>query len=371
MATYLVYRCHYNNPSEKKLVKFEADDTLLDWFANRWQKFQGSEPANELEREIGFDVYGLWSIFERALENNLDPPTGYAQLKAYLDEHLYTEGGVELEPHFVQVGTDDDEIEVAYYLFDDEFLKKDGERVAFLMHDDWKLPTTYKPKGNFQPNERVEMAQLFGGKGNTYFARSEIVDSINFDPVWPVCFHGVRLPDWPKLLFSVEPSEAWPAEIRLLRSAFFFGRNELDGPERLLVDEIYREPENANNWDVYSDWLQDHGREALHITFLNRAFETAILVEPEMIPLDFGLSAWPEPEVELAKLIDASEPRVGKSKMAVSEHLAQACPFYTSFEYPNRKYEIHHQWWLFDDCWAKKNQDLANGLMKFCCGWEI
>ena len=59
-----------------------------------------------------------------------------------LGEALIRRGEIRYEPHALQVLTDDDEIELAYYIFDDHYLGEHPGRAAYLLHRDWKLPTT-------------------------------------------------------------------------------------------------------------------------------------------------------------------------------------------------------------------------------------
>ncbi len=40
-----------------------------------------------------------------------------------LEDYIYYERDIEVESHFLHVETDDDEVDVEYYFFDDEFLK--------------------------------------------------------------------------------------------------------------------------------------------------------------------------------------------------------------------------------------------------------
>ncbi len=390
MATYLVHRCHYNNPSEKALVKFEDDETVLAWFQNRWQRLAEAETNGTcsydlLTEEFGFSVYGLGSIFQSAGEQNLASPKNDRTLKEYVAKHLYTESTAEYRPHFLQVYTNDDEIELCYFIFDDHFLKTNSSSMAFLMHDDWELPTEFTEPTDIQPantifkhkrNIKTERAKPFAKsddkQGRVYFATSVCIDSANLDPIKPVVFSGLRLPDFPRLLFAKTPDTSWPPDVKLIRSMMFFGRENLSETERPFVDLIHDDPANPDHWHVYSDWLQEHQRPPLHVTFLRRAFEGIRQISPDhSFALEFGQTAWPEPEKEAEELVKKSPSRgPEKSHIAVSEHLAQACLFYANFEFQKIAKVLHHQWWLFDDCWANANKDLADGLLRFCVDWR-
>ena len=370
MATYLVHRCHYDNPSEKSIKKFD-DETVLDWFRNRWQKY--SDPFEGLTQEIG-KIYGLSSIFENAGEHGLPAPETDAQLSAYVDQHLYSEGEKSYRAHYLEVSTDDDELQECYFLFDNEFLQADSNAkdLAFLMHTNWELPTkATKPTNNeaFEPaNKFLRAGPTGSGTGAVYFGLSECVDSSNLDPVKPFVFKGVRLAEFPYLMFEKYADESWPLELRLLRSQMFYRMQELPDDERYLVEEIHKQPSNADSWSVYGDWLLENGRPPLHMTILNRAFQGVRQLETGCYDAQLARAKWPKPEEEVKKILSVDSP---KTKIAISEHLAQACLFYATFNYSTRSPDIYHQWWLFDDLWAAENEDLAQGLIKFCVDWRF
>lgn len=374
MATYLVHRCHYNNPSEKRMKKFDQDPTILDWFRNRWPSSSDSDTDyyQLLDQELGFSVYGLASIFSSAVENDLPPPEDENQLSDYLEEHLYVEGEVIFQDLLIQAFTDDDELEQAYYFFDDRFLKVHSDHAAFLMHSDWKLPTQYS-KGGFQPNARTEVGQMFQGEGRTYFAISEAVDSANLDPIPAVVFPGVRLPDFPKALFSTEPTASWPKELLLIRGLMFANADQLPEQEQHLVEAIVQDPGSEDAWGVYSDWLQEHGMPPLHIVLFERAMERLMNYTPDEYANEFGMSKWPLPLNEAKELLDANPAKFpGKSNFQTSSHLVQTSLHVDQWEWGKHgPKDLYFQWWIFDDCWASGNPALAQGLLQFCADWRM
>src|SRR5438105_5009246 len=122
MAVYFVYRSHYDDPAGKRLKRFE-DATVLDWFRTHWDQLARADGARDAVKELlGFFVYGFGSLFAAAAEQDLPAPETDEDLEDYLHEHLYSEGPILYRPNLLTVQTDDDELEVAYYVFDGEYL---------------------------------------------------------------------------------------------------------------------------------------------------------------------------------------------------------------------------------------------------------
>src|SRR5262249_44049131 len=156
----------YGNPSTKYLKRF-ADDSVLDWFRNHWAHLAHADQArHRLKALLGCSVYGFASLFERAAEPpSLPPPATDRQLNEYLQEHLYSEGPTLYQPHLLTVQTDDDELELAYYFFDDHYLARHGKRAAFLLNESWELPAGEGAKGA-RPSERTtELKPAGRGEG--------------------------------------------------------------------------------------------------------------------------------------------------------------------------------------------------------------
>src|SRR5438045_3071955 len=129
MTVYFVYRCHYMGPTEKYLKRFDEDDSVLDWVRNRWGRLYGTDDkvvARKVEREIGRNVYSLFDIFwdnpEYPDSADRGPPRNARQLRDLFTKTYHNLIVCQSE-HCVQVLTDDDELDMAYYFFDDHFLK--------------------------------------------------------------------------------------------------------------------------------------------------------------------------------------------------------------------------------------------------------
>src|SRR5262245_61664546 len=211
MTVYFVYRSHYEGPTLKHLKRF-SDATVLDWFRNRWKGIDDLEAAERwVQREMGCELYGFALLFENVAED--DPPAlqTVGQLRDTLQQYLPVEGEILFAPHCIQVLTDDDELELAYYFFDDEFLARHPGRAAYLLHEGWRLPGG-AGTGPFRAGVRTKPLQPRGrAEGTTYCVLLEYSDSLNLtDLGGGYHIRGVRLPQFCQYLAATTPTEGWP-----------------------------------------------------------------------------------------------------------------------------------------------------------------
>jgi uncharacterized protein (TIGR02996 family) len=370
MTVYFVYRSHYDNPSTKHLKRFD-DASVLDWFRNRWEHLVHADKARErLKALLGCSVYGFATLFEAAAEHRLPAPATDRKLDQYLNEHLYSEGPIQYQPHLLSVQTDDDELELAYYFFDDHYLARHGKRAAFLLNEDWQLPAGAADKGARPSEPTIELKPAGRGEGATYFAFLAWYDSGNLsDLEGGYRIKGVRLPELARHLALVKPQEGWPFELRLLRSQLFAEAGKPGGPEEGFLQEIRNNPGDDTPWLVYSDWLQEHGHKPAGSVILQRALAGASrcpvgFVCNSLSVREFGLGDIPEARQELKGLVkQVGRPAKSTAKLPVhvEEHVAQV-----SLE-PG----MWHHWVLFDDLWAGAHRDLANAVLRYARTWDV
>ncbi|MGC4121783.1 MAG: hypothetical protein QM765_45840 [Myxococcales bacterium] len=103
----------------RRFVRLKSP-TVLAWFQRMW-----GSTEEQREGELRGPVYGLDSFFDKTADEGLSCPTSDAELLPLLERHVYSEGGIEAEPHFLAVETDDDEVAIEYYFFDEAFLAAD------------------------------------------------------------------------------------------------------------------------------------------------------------------------------------------------------------------------------------------------------
>ena len=339
MSVYFVYRSHYEGPSGKH-VRVLDGDSVLGWFQSAWERAKAADDIGEwLKAELGCDVYGLASIFETARDESLPPPKTDRKLKSYLEEHLYVEGEILFDPHAIQVFTDDDEIELAYFLFDDHYLRDNPGRAAYLLHEGRELPTT-SGNNSYQPSiSSKEIRPTGHGSGATYLAFLAFSDSLNLtdlDVAGPCRIDGVRLPRLGDYLVGSSPNETWPLELKLLRS-------------QLLPPD---------------DGL------ALSATFKRVARFPILRITGWMMHSGIGLGTQDQARGEfgaiLEKLADegyTNDP--SNSIISVGDHVAQLCLSIDS------EGEMYHQWIIFDDLWAGQHPDLAEGILRYANRWDV
>ncbi len=205
MSVYFVYRSEYEGPSGKHVRRLDGN-SVLGWFQGIWERAKQAEDASEWVRsEIGADVYGFASIFEAARDESLPPPKSDRELQACLTGHLYVEDEILYRPHALEVLTNDDEIDLAYYIFDDHFLAKHPGRATYLLHDDWRLPVTAGERLYAPEIEANTINPSSDGPGTTYLALLAFYDSISLDLKGPWRIDGVRLPGLADLLRGTTP----------------------------------------------------------------------------------------------------------------------------------------------------------------------
>jgi len=221
MSVYFVYRSHYDNPTLNHLKKFDSP-SVLGWFQKYWQ--EGAAHADDkdyLGKLLGSRVYGFYSIFEAIRDYKLSPPKSIKDLQNYLTEYLYVEGEILFGPHSIQVLTNDDELQLAYYFFDDNFLEANAEKARFLLHEDWKLPDNFSSDSTRLSEPCTPIHPDGGGTGTTYCAFLSYSTGGNLEVMdGPICINRTRLPNLVSYLSKTIPGEScdWPFELRLIRS---------------------------------------------------------------------------------------------------------------------------------------------------------
>jgi hypothetical protein len=341
VSVYFVYRSHYEGPSGKHVRKLPGN-SILDWFKSVWNDAKKAPDVEAwVNSTLGSDVYGFASIFEAAREESLRPPRTDDKLEEYLSEHLYVEGEMLYQPHALQVLTDDDEIELAYYFFDDHYLQEHLRRAVYLLHDDWRLPTLNGLDSHIPDIDTKEIHPPGTGSGTTFLVFLAFYDSSHLTDIefhQPCRIDGVRLPQLGDYLRSSTPDKEWPFELRLLRSQIPSGET---------------------------------GEAGLQVA-IERAARLPTLSISEQSTAENGLGTIEQAGAELEKVLK----RIGnlngghdpsKSLISTSDHIAQMCLHVGDFF---GKAPYHH-WILFDDLWAGANAELAAGVLRYAKRWDV
>lgn len=351
-SIYLVYRSHYKGPLSKSITVLPAE-TILEWFQWAWTAAKNADdPRDFIDDHLGVYLYGFSSLFEAAKEEDLPVPQSTEELLDALQKHLYVEGGPEyirLDEHTLRVRTDDDEVELAYYFFDQAYASAHPDRVAYLLHDDPRLPdgAAIASEIEISPFSSPVPLKALGPKadseGQVYACLFTFYDGESLIPPGPFVFEGLRLPDFMNYLRTVCPEtkeaqtswgyrylDTWPIELRVLRGLIQPGDQTLVAPL-----------ERANRYP-----LNSIGQKS------NSTIANGPLAEAHK---------------ELNDLLKDLQPSSGdphKTLFFIGEHIAQMC-MHTSSSFG------YQQWFLFDDLWAAKYPSLAKNLLRYNHQWDI
>jgi hypothetical protein len=333
MSVLFVYRSHYEGPTGKYVRQFE-DKSILDWFRDRWRGAQGDDAFEVARTALGTDVYGFDSLFRAIAELGLKPPRSDAELREQLEKHLYVEGEILHSPHCIQVLTDDDEIELAYYFCDDVFRAEHATKAAFLLHEGVGLPATAGESG-YKPRVETKFLDRKGGEGSVYMAFLAYYDSSNLDLAGGYRIDGIRLPELRDHLTSVKPTGAWPFELRLLRSRLDGGLSLAQGLGDCTSFPVAVVCNRINTSKIGLGHLR------------------AAVDELDALRTDSRLAR------------SAHDP--SKSLVQAERHVAQLC-LHTD-RWDNR--DLYHRWILFDDLWAATHADLAEAILRYATRWDV
>ncbi|GAA3036616.1 hypothetical protein [Streptosporangium longisporum] len=339
--THFVYRTHYEGPLGKRVRRL-PDATVLDWFRRGWRTVV-DDPAGDarawVAAELGGDVYGLSTIFEDAREHRLPAPRSWRDLADMLPEHLYHEGDLLVDEHSVRVHTDDDEVELPYFFFDDTLAARHPERVAYLLHDGWPLPDDTREGGGTgagttrDPDAGPDADAPHGPDAvATHAVLLTFYDSESICWQPPFSFPGVRLPALAAhLRATAEDLTEWPHELLVLRALVAPGDDDLGPALR-----------RCNHWPSYDGELPPEllGEHApAHAFALGRLEESAS-------GGDLGGGRDPS-----------------RTLLECGAHLAQMSIHLDG-------HFGHQQWFVFDDVWAGRHGDLAASLLRYATDWD-
>ena len=336
---WFVYRSHYEGPLSRRIRRLDAP-SVLEWFARMINEARTADDLDKLyEAELGGRVYGFGTVLEAAAEHSLRAPTNIAQLEKLLKKHLYVEGEFRLDEHSLRVSTDDDEVELAYFFFDDDVAKAHPDRVAWLLHDEPRLPDGEADGVYSSPFKFEEIHPVGDGEGCTYACFFTFYDGESL-PGNPVVIPGVRLPDLASHLRNVMPTkktaswskewlETWPIELRLLRAMIEPG--QISTAPALPRCAAY--PLRA----VASGTNHSH--------------------------LGVGSHANARGEFEKVSQAFKHDGDPSKSVISVGKHAVFFSPHTSNFF-------GHEQWVLFDDMWAAAHPDLATSILRYASHWD-
>ncbi len=356
MSVHLIYRTPYNEPNNKYYKRFN-ENSVLEWFQKLWDFYDPDRYqfyAN-ISEYIGLEMYGFWGLCRGEYDEKSDdyfankaPPKDLSQVKEYL------EAGYVNEVEFVQgkafqVLTDDDELELAYYIFDDTYALENPTNVAYLIHEGFYLPEAFSDNSldrlldedlrKIKAGDSPALTFLFR---TVHYGGDNLTCPIKYREL--VIMEGIRLPD----LYDYLCQNYIPELTEF--------RNFLQGSLRKSIERFTAFPKHWYHfWEDKNFPLEklekltpsegySYLMEAIH------AFEAK--VEPERVPQNSI-----------------------KGPYQYSEHLVQFSINRDSWGsvpiLDTTPADLYDHYILFDDLWAAKNRDLAISILAFGKSWKV
>lgn len=337
MKIYFAYRTAYK--SNLRYIKEFKANSIYDWFIENWETLN----SDEYSKLLGTDVYGFpidievekieekkQSFFsklfgkkdEGANTNNLSSkkPENFQNLLKSLEKGLYI-NEITGDENCIKVATDDDEIELGWFIFTEEYKNKNKEKVEIWFND--ILPTSFGTNG-IKLSEEIPILDSKGtNEGYTYFLSSPIYDGSNLEDMTVIKIEGVRLNN-------------------LLD---FLKNNEINEVEDILysIDEL-------NYIKYIENQLNRNDLKTVLETFANYPITELQDIEIQEHTLS---------EIKRMELNNIPE----KSMIIINEHSA---------EISVNSIEIFYNYFLFfDDLWIEKNETLAKSLLYFGENWDV
>src|SRR5262249_43640092 len=150
----------------------------------------------------------------------------------------------------------------AVSFFDGHFLERSGSRAAYLLHDDWRLPSG-SGEGGFTPTaDTIELEPPGGGPGATYavfLVRESKYPIDDLEPAWRI--DGLRFPDLAGHLLARPPDDTFRSSLRLLPVLAFAGVSPREPVEGAFLSAIRADPSDAASWAAWNDWRAERGLE--------------------------------------------------------------------------------------------------------------
>ena len=228
MAFFFVYKSPFGYPSGKYTLRIE-EDSILKWFQKIWRDDLGEMALFEYyKRTLGTYFYGLAHFVALGIENKATCPNSFKELIKFIQENTYLNTINYVIDQYIEVLTDDDEVELAWYLIDEQYAQSNASRFKYLVTKDWPLPLDYSNKGMGQlPFDfKQEIRNQSKGEGVVYMITICCTYGLTIDDT-PIKIEGLRLPSLARYLLEDKLlCEDLPTELLFIKSQL----NELESP---------------------------------------------------------------------------------------------------------------------------------------------
>lgn len=315
---YIAYRTGYK-ANYRQMASFQAE-SILDWFQQHWQTLQ-SDKYKDL---LGFDIYGL-PLYQVKENEEIAKPQNMDELSDSIQRLVYC-NELHADEHCLQVLTDDDEIELAWYVFDETYKQQNMDKLAvwFTKGD---LPSLGELSVASTQSKQIDIADLprlslaNDADKATYLVASPIYDGANLEDTCAVKLEGVRLPELIAKLVEIEEFED---------------------------DEIYTATSTLEYLQTIAKAINSND-----ITKIIAVFNQYPATEVDEISI--------ETFEELKEQSLGNEPE--KSLLNINEHLIELGI--------NSMGAYYNYYVMFDDLWVADNEQLATSLLHFGKGWQV
>lgn len=370
---HFVYRVPYNQPNKKFYREFK-EEKIIEWFKNFWKFYSDSEDEfqERIFKEVGVNIYGFWGVTRRWVEEgkdyfqivNKNPPKNQKEIIEYLDNGYCNEIDF-VNENALEVATDDDECDLAYYIFTDQYVKNNPEKCSYLIYPKWNLPESFSQKSNFKEKLSFPIKTYkknIEKQGTTYIAifskfggglrNEDLIEKV-------VKIEGIRINELNDFLKS-------PESVKICYWDLFFLRTQIENnsiKDTILnyskIPEFYiKVYAHSNSFDMKKVFDPN-------IKIGKKYIEDYYAANKEIIHnlLKSNYRAYPEEKLD-------------KSKFQFSKHMIQASIHTETWKtHPvfdaGKNNPLFHHWIIFDDLWASENSNLANSILNFAGKWDV
>jgi hypothetical protein len=329
---YFVYRSAYESISRYMKV-FEAN-SILEWFQTHWDIL--SIDDDNLIELFGLYVYGF-----PIREHPIPLPQSIEDLINKLEKHVYL-NELKGTEHCIEVSTDDDEIGLAWYIFDEFFVQNNPEKTTFWLTKE--LPTNFGDTGQLLGDDKLYGEVLPKGnyKGCLYLGLVSDTDTWQFDfPEGLMKIENIRLPDFLDYLshqtISFEQKKSFDSGFRYLKLLQFL---VLNFPQADIKEII----ENFCKLSL-PDLSEDLDEETV-----NKISEDLYKEKASSLKRFTPLSEYQELMLEYRG-------ECFKPFISVNEHVCEWGDIFVA--------DFYNYFVIFDDLWVEKNKLLAENVSRF------
>jgi len=383
---YFICRSEYESPHGRRIIEFPDAPNLVDWFKKQWItrkeltkinpkiprfKFDPWDWQNEIQElradAFGGSFYGFCDLFAPMFGR--PAPRNLSDIEDFIDSFKgnYSEGSIEMIDGAIQASTNDDEIEIAWYLFDDTFVEQFPERTAFLLHKQLNVSELTNTKSWIPPVQTKVIADGDQATFCCFFSAQDGITIADIEGCYRVPTHLPELGSWlskkivktkPEKYGTTEPD--LPPDLILLRAFALLEDNHCFEGALRSFDSFNRK---LSSWlpRVLSGY-QYHTKDPLFLA-----------TDPSLITEQLQALSRETQKSGEKGTSDYWVSTNGETYFQFSAHFCQVVfsEISTAHNNPDEVIKYFKHWVFFDDLWASANQDLAESILKYGQGESI